>query len=263
LGVGKLVDFWVPVQALVYLKQRIRRIPILLGPLSWCDSKTKRTGDDIFRNIIANEAIQLSRLHKAGQNPYIPALYQKYSEQKRWSYIVLERFPLGSLAKYIQQYPSISVECVFGIGWRLIKCLESMHCAQDIGWLHLDIKPDNIMITEDPERGICLIDFGMTLPLPYIQSQPRTSASGTYAFMGTHVWDVEKESKRDDVESVGLTMAYLFLEGKLPWIGDTPDIMQSKIQAKTLPKTLANECKQPLLEPYLKYVRAFTSIGRR
>jgi serine/threonine protein kinase len=175
----------------------------------------------------------------------------------------MERFPLGSLTQYVQKYPSIPPECVFGIGWRLVKCLENMHDARGIGWLHLDIKPDNIMVTEDSKRGISLVDFGMTLPLPYIIHQPRTEATGSYACMGTHVWDVERESRRDDLESVGLTMAYLLLGGKLPWIDDTRDVMRTKIQATSLPKTLAKKCKQPMLESYLEYVRALGVVDEK
>jgi len=96
-------------------------------------------------------------------------------------FFVIERFRKSSLYDYIQTNNVINEQAVFGIGWRLVKCLQALHKA---GWFHLDIKPDNVMITDDPVRGISLIDFGLALPKRYIKLRPRTAVSGSFHLPG-------------------------------------------------------------------------------
>ena len=76
--------------------------------------------------------------------------------------------------------------------------------------------------------------------------------------MGTHVWNLERQSFRDDLEAVGLTLAYLLLCVTLPWIDDVyvAAEMQRQIQAKTMPTRLADLCGTPVLEEYLKDVQS-------
>ena len=109
---------------------------------------------------------------------------------------------------------------------------------------------------DDPERGICLLDFGLTLPIPYTFACPRTQWEGSYSFMGTHVWENERQSRRDDLEAVGLTIAWLFLGGTLPWIDEEPSEIKRQIQAKEMPANLAKLCEVPAIESYLRYVRS-------
>jgi len=55
---------------------------------------------------------------------------------------------------------------------------------------------------------------------------PRKQVEGSLPFVGSHVWDLDRESPRDDLESVGLLMVWLLLEGNLPWIDADPREIQ-------------------------------------
>ena len=108
--------------------------------------KLKKREYDLYRSLLANEMNQLSTLQKLGSNPYLPSVLQPYTTKDSWSFYVIERFEKGSVLDFIKSNASIRPACVFGIGWRLVKCLQLMHDAGSIGWLHLDVKPENVMI---------------------------------------------------------------------------------------------------------------------
>ena len=52
-----------------------------------------------------------------------------------------------------------SVKCAAQIGIELTKSIEALH---DLGYLHLDIKPDNILVENLNSGKLCLIDFGIS-----------------------------------------------------------------------------------------------------
>jgi serine/threonine protein kinase len=207
--------------------------------------KKKKHPISVHACLLANESNLLPQVRPG--NRYLPALLQDHVQENEWSMIVLERVPRGSLADLRE----VSTQCVFGIGWRLVKCLQLLHGA---GIYHLDVKPSNILVADDPERGIVLVDFGISLPVRYTKFFPRKTAEGTHEFMGTHVWDLERESARDDLESAGLTMAWLLLRGVLPWSGDDEKEMRRQMQRAGMPAELP--CDSLVLEEYLLRVRA-------
>ena len=217
--------------------------------------KLKKKEYDVNEALLANEATQLNRMQKHGTNPYLPHLFQGFTTEDVWSFFVMEYFQRGSLEDFVKRNGSPDQTCVFGIGLRLVKCLQQMH-EVGVGWLHLDVKPENVMITDDPKRGVCLVDFGLTVPISYVQLSPRKELEGSYHFMGFHVWDLERQSFRDDLEAVGLTLAYVLLGGTLPWMKLPKSEIRRQIQAIDMPDILADICKAPVLATYLKEVRA-------
>ena len=111
------------------------------------------------------------------------------------------------------------------------------------------------MITDDRKRGIALIDFGLSLTKKFTKWAPRKAVNGTDAFVGSHVWKLEPESARDDLEAVGLTMAWMLLGGRLPWFGDDHKTIGKKIQDPDLPRQLGEQCRSALITEFLLKVR--------
>ena len=88
------------------------------------------------------------------------------------------------------------------------------HChAQNI--VHRDIKPDNIMITDD--NRVRLIDFGLA-----VESKRRdlTEIAGTPYYMAPEVIK-STYGKQSDLWSLGVVL-YTLVSGYLPFQGDTP-----------------------------------------
>jgi len=206
-----------------------------------------------FAAMLDKETLCLNELERV-QSPYLPQLYHPFTKSNdEWYFYVMELFPGGTLHDFVKnQQAPLSSSLVCAIGWRLLKCLQAIHEA---GWFHLDVKPTNIVISDDPARGIALIDFGLSLPHRYTVLCPRTGINGAFQFVASSVWRLERESPRDDLEALGFTMAWALLGGKLPWTEDSHDIIERKIKSTRLPSVLGRKCKNMWIDTYLSSVR--------
>lgn len=106
------------------------------------------------------------------------------------------------------------------IGDQMIQRLEFMH---NRNFIHRDLKPDNFLIGfGDKQNVINLVDFGLAKKYKdvktgkHIAETAKGSFHGTarYASVNSHLG--LEQSRRDDLESIGLIMIY-FLKGSLPW----------------------------------------------
>lgn len=93
--------------------------------------------------------------------------------------------------------------------------LEHVH---DSGYMHLDFKPENIMIT--PNGGARLIDFDLAQPLPD-KPKKMTGNPGTPAYMAPEQLLRRPIDRRTDIFSFGV-MAYEVLTFHKPFPGETP-----------------------------------------
>lgn len=106
------------------------------------------------------------------------------------------------------------------IGIQVINSLKFLHSK---GYLHRDIKPDNIMIGKNENsHRVYIIDFG--LAKKYILSDgshipmkegKKLTGTARYASINTHLG--LEQSRRDDLESLAYLMVFLF-KTKLPWM---------------------------------------------
>lgn len=143
-------------------------------------------------------------------------------------YLVMEKLGpnLGTLS---DDHIHFSISSVAAIGFQLIDRIEEVHAK---GLLHLDIKPENILIGLSPERYnvIHLIDFGFAMRYreqnESLQSELDASQEhlenkipfvGTTPFASRHRHRGSQFSRRDDLESIAYILIYLY-KGILPWM---------------------------------------------
>ena len=186
---------------------------------------------------------------------------------------------------FIQCKKKFSLKTVIMIALQMLDRLEALH---SIGYIHRDIKPQNIMIGRAEKSHILfLTDFGLstqysrsskeTVLPPLLSNQ--VTGNALFASVGSHL--NYEPSPKDDLESLGYMLAYL-LNGKLPWSGINTSDPQKKANIITntkmtssiynicgdAPEELATflrhvkELKQSAMPDYNQYREIFIKLYR-
>lgn len=111
----------------------------------------------------------------------------------------------------------------------------ALNAAHDLGILHRDVKPLNVMIEAGPEEQVKLIDFGLAkVPVEELALDGETTRAsltqagvifGTVAYMAPEAGlGMRSVDRRSDLYAVGV-MLYEMLAGKHPFPATDPYVM--------------------------------------
>ena len=135
-------------------------------------------------------------------------------------YLVLELLDSDVYTLQRRRNP-LPVDVVLSIAYAAIKILKGIHSA---GYLHLDLKPDNLGVKRlSPGHQVYLLDFGLAKKYRFCGEHycegVAKQLSGHPVFASIPVMKCRKPSRRDDLESLMYTLAYVG-NGGLPWKGE-------------------------------------------
>jgi serine/threonine protein kinase len=143
----------------------------------------------------------------------VPKIYN-YGQFNKRPYFVSQL--LGRNLSYNNSEKPFSLQFISKVAWQLLILLEKIH---EIGVIHKDLKPSNILLSSDNSQ-IFLIDFGISSTFLLKGSHKRFKTTqkliGTPGFASINTHFSFKASRRDDLESLCYSLIYLFF-GKLPW----------------------------------------------
>jgi len=161
-----------------------------------------------FEHLFLNEAALVGKL----SHPHIVAIYDAANTDE-YHYLVTEYVSGGTLEAAAEPENLISIGRVVEIVW---KCTRALAFAQMQGVIHRDIKPGNILLSE--EGDIKIADFGLALQ----ERQERTAIAGigTPAYMSPEQIREYPLTHQTDVYSLGVVM-YKLLTGHLPYSATT------------------------------------------
>lgn len=136
-------------------------------------------------------------------------------------YTLLERVEGSNLKQLILRHDPILGEFVGNILIDMALAVEHMH---DKGFIHLDFKPENVLVTMAGD--IRLVDFDLAQPLPKKPTRMPSNA-GTPAYMSPEQLHNDPLDQRADIFSFGVT-AYELLTFRKPFTGESPEAVLRK-----------------------------------
>jgi serine/threonine protein kinase len=137
-----------------------------------------------------------------------------YGEVDGVSYMALEYFPRGSIGNLFASKNRIASR----IGY-LRRVAEALRYIHEVGFLHLDLKPNNVLIRADGSP--VLIDFGISTRIVAARHlEGQISSMGSPYFMSPEQARCGALDERSDLYSFG-ALWYRILTGMVPFQGRT------------------------------------------
>lgn len=173
----------------------------------------------------------------------------KFVKNKKNIYLLMDYFRSPNLRSQISSDRQ-------GVQARLRKLIESTAMAlghmHEKGWVHKDIKPENILISKSSE--VKIIDFGLAVPvakgLGKLFGKPKT-VQGTRSYIAPETIKKEPLGPAADIYSLGITI-FEILTGKTPFHGENPkEVLLKHISEKPQPPSNFNPNVSPEMDEFI------------
>ncbi len=135
---------------------------------------------------------------------------------------------------------------------KIIECVaQGLAALHEKGWVHKDIKPDNILVTRGSE--VRVIDFSLSCRAEgglakVLGSKKKRVIQGTRSYIAPELIRKEPTTKSADMYSLGITL-YEILVGRPPFvIGNPNELLMAHIQERPEPPSTYNSNVTPELE---------------
>jgi eukaryotic-like serine/threonine-protein kinase len=134
----------------------------------------------------------------------------------------------------------------------LIKICEGLAALHEANILHLDIKPDNILMKHSGHPVI--IDFGLSKNIESGLTEPHSVPEGSFRYIAPEIWLHTPMSVRTDIYSFGIT-AYEIITGNTFVNGDSLEQIRRQHLSKIRPMLERQDLLMDLAYVILKCTR--------
>ncbi len=145
-----------------------------------------------------------------GRHPFIVQVFDAGSAPDGSPFLVMEYFERGSLAQRLRKEGPLPVAEAFDIVGKIASALQAAH---DVGVLHRDVKPSNILFSQ---YGPALSDFGISRSMSRGE-WTQSLAHFTPWHSAPEILEGENPSIASDVYSLASTL-FTILDGRPPFV---------------------------------------------
>jgi len=179
----------------------------------------KLDGDSTAKKRFLNGCDILAKIH---DHDCIVGYYE-HGKLEGSLYLLMEYVEGQNLKLMYAEHDPVLLENVCNIVIDMASGLEHVH---ESGFMHLDFKPENVLVTRN--ANVRVADFDLSQPIPK-KPQKLAKNPGTPAYMSPEQLLREPVDHRADIFAFGVSAYELFTNHK-PFPGDTPaDILAAQV----------------------------------
>ena len=167
-------------------------------------------GDQQFLARFHREARAIARL----KDPGLVAIYDQGNDAAH-PFLVMELIEGGTLRELLRERGPMPPHAMVAV---LRPVLSGLGVAHRAGLVHRDVKPENVLISDDGE--VKLVDFGLVRAIAEAGITSTSVILGTAAYLSPEQVTGAETGPRSDVYSAGI-MAFELLTGTVPFKGDS------------------------------------------
>ncbi|MEE6177765.1 protein kinase domain-containing protein [Mycobacterium sp. 050134] len=203
-------------------------------------------GDEQFLTRFRLEARTVARL----KNPGLVAVYDQGMDA-RHPFLVMELIEGGTLRELLAERGPMPPHAVAAV---LRPVLGGLAAAHRAGLVHRDVKPENVLISDDGDVKIA--DFGLVRAVAAAGITSTSVILGTAAYLSPEQVRDGNAGPRSDVYSAGI-LTYELLTGRTPFTGDSAlSIAYQRLDTDVPPPSAVIEGVPPQFDEFVERATA-------